>query len=53
MFLISAEIYIFGALIYIILGRGERQWWAGGEERVADETDNGDSLLINSGKQAV
>ena len=33
MFLLSAEIYIFGALVYLILGRGERQPWAGGEEK--------------------
>ena len=31
MFIIAAEVYIFGALIYIILGQGERQSWAGGE----------------------
>ena len=36
-FTIAAEIYIFGAILYIILGKGERQPWAGGgdEEGVA------------------
>ena len=29
-FIIAAEIYVFGAAMYIILGKGERQWWAGG-----------------------
>ncbi len=32
-FIISAEVYIFGALVYIILAKGERQWWTGGKER--------------------
>jgi len=27
-FIISAEIYIFGAIIFIILGSGEKQPWA-------------------------
>ena len=31
-FLISAEVYLFGAIIYLILGRGEKQWWADGVE---------------------
>ena len=29
---------MFGAIVYIILGRGERQWWAGGKEGVIEET---------------
>ena len=28
MFIVTAEIYLFGAAIYAILGRGERQWWS-------------------------
>ena len=30
MFIIAAEIYVFGAAVFVILGKGERQWWAGG-----------------------
>ena len=30
MFIIAAEIYIFGALVYIILGSGKKQPWADG-----------------------
>ena len=30
-FIIAAEIYVFGAVVYLILGRGERQTWAGGK----------------------
>ncbi len=33
MFIIAAEVYVFGAIVYIILGKGERQWWAGGERK--------------------
>jgi len=29
-FIIAAEIYIFGALVYIILGSGKKQPWADG-----------------------
>ena len=29
-FLISAEIYIFGALVFLILASGQKQWWADG-----------------------
>ena len=29
-FIIAAEIFVFGAIVYLILGKGERQWWAGG-----------------------
>ena len=30
MFFISAEIYIFGAIIYLILGSGKKQPWGDG-----------------------
>ena len=30
MFIISAEVYIFGAIIFLILASGEKQWWADG-----------------------
>ena len=29
----TAEVYIFGALVYLILGSGELQWWADGIPR--------------------
>ncbi len=31
MFILSAEIYIFGMLIYLILGSGQEQPWAQGK----------------------
>jgi len=31
-FIIAAEIYVFGAIAYLILGSGEKQWWADGVE---------------------
>ena len=30
MFIITAEIYLFGACIYTVLGDGKKQWWADG-----------------------
>ena len=32
-FLISAEIYVFGAIVYFILGSGHKQWWADGVDK--------------------
>lgn len=29
-FILAAEIYVFGAFIYLILASGEKQWWANG-----------------------
>ena len=46
-FLLSAEVYMFGALIYIILGRGERQWWA------ADTSADTDGDLTRSTTVAI
>lgn len=41
MFLIAAEVYAFGAIIFMILGKGERQWWAGGpQDNVSAATDH-------------
>ena len=31
-FLITAEVYVFGAIMYLILASGEKQWWADGVE---------------------
>ena len=50
MFIITAEIYIFGALVYIILGRADRQRWAGGDHvriKVAKKTAAGNKELAN------
>ncbi len=33
MFIVAAEVYVFGAILYVILAEGKRQWWAGGERR--------------------
>ena len=33
-FIIAAEIYLFGAVVYLILGEGKRQWWAGGSKGI-------------------
>ena len=30
MFFLSAELYAFGAIIFLILGTGNKQWWADG-----------------------
>ena len=32
-FIISAEVYVFGAIVYLILASGEKQWWADGVQR--------------------
>ena len=29
-FILAAEIYLFGGAIYLILADGEKQWWADG-----------------------
>ncbi len=29
-FMVSAEIYIFGIIVYLLLGSGEKQYWADG-----------------------
>ena len=43
-FIIAAEVYLFGAVVYLILGEGKRQWWAGGtngieSKRMEDKED--------------
>ena len=50
-FILAAEIYIFGALIFLILGRGERQWWAreSKEERTVLFDDKVKLLTNNDG----
>ena len=30
MFIVAAEIYFFGAIAYVIMASGEKQWWADG-----------------------
>ena len=44
MFIIAAEIYVFGALAYLLLGNGEKQWWADGVEH----GDNKKTVQISS-----
>ena len=45
-FIISAEVYIFGAIMYIILGKGERQWWAKGDTLPTSRTENYTNSII-------
>ena len=37
MFIIAAEIYVFGALVFLILGSGEKQPWADGPQKSTEE----------------
>ena len=46
MFIISAEVYVFGAIVYLILASGEKQWWADG---VRKKTMNYSQLEPSSG----
>lgn len=32
-FIVAAEIYLFGAIVYAILARGDEQWWADGAKK--------------------
>ncbi len=48
--MITAEIYIFGAVIYIIFGRGERQSWAGGEKEKKQNWRNWFTMETFNGK---
>jgi ACS family sodium-dependent inorganic phosphate cotransporter-like MFS transporter 5 len=43
-FLIAAEIYLFGCAVYVILGDGEKQWWADGVNRREEITDSSTSI---------
>ena len=44
MFIIAAEVRIFGALAYLLLGSGKKQWWADGVER----GDNKKTIQVSS-----
>ncbi|XP_065843594.1 vesicular glutamate transporter 3-like [Oscarella lobularis] len=46
-FYLGAEIQIFGALIFLILGSGEEQWWANGTSMPESQTS---SLSLPHGK---
>ena len=35
-FVLTAEIYVFGSLVYLLLGSGKTQWWAEGCEQRDD-----------------
>ena len=39
-FIIAAEINIFGAIIYLLFAKGERQWWAGGRTAADDNINS-------------
>ncbi|XP_065897728.1 sialin-like [Dysidea avara] len=43
-FIIAAEVYVFGTIIYLLLGSGEKQWWADGVEH----GDNKKTIQISS-----
>ncbi|XP_065897726.1 sialin-like isoform X2 [Dysidea avara] len=43
-FIIAAQIYVFGALAYLLLGSGEKQWWADG----VAHGDNKKTIQISS-----
>jgi ACS family sodium-dependent inorganic phosphate cotransporter-like MFS transporter 5 len=40
-FFLSAEIYVFGALIFLILASGEKQWWADGPPTDSESLEYG------------
>ena len=42
-FIVSAEVYIFGTLMYLILGSGRQQWWADGVPRNKNKKKNSSS----------
>ena len=43
-FIVSAEVQIFGTIVYLILAQGGRQWWAGGGDR--SSAANQDDTLV-------
>ncbi len=55
-FIIAAEVYLFGAAIYAILGDGKKQWWADGDRRKlkhqidlpSHHTDHSDDTITGS-----
>lgn len=40
MFYITAEVYIFGVIIYLLLGSGDLQPWAKGDYQQMTDNDN-------------
>ena len=44
-FILAAEIYVFGALVYVILGRGDKQWWAEGVTVNAKDYEEKEHLM--------
>ncbi|XP_065843595.1 sialin-like [Oscarella lobularis] len=36
-FYLAAEIYVFGAIVFLILASGNLQWWAGGIKKLKDD----------------
>ena len=50
-FVIAAEVYLFGACIYLILADGKKQWWADGvtkHSHTALLSSTDDHIAINS-----
>lgn len=42
--MLAAEIYLFGAAIYLILGDGKKQYWADGVGHERTSTTNDDEI---------
>lgn len=45
--MVAAEIYLFGAIAYIILGSGEKQPWANGNHKKLNDEDEELNVLHN------
>ena len=50
-FIIAAEVYIFGALVYLILAEGTKQWWADGVKRARSSEDE-DEIIVSQKQKA-
>ena len=50
-FIIAAEVYIFGALVYLILAEGTKQWWADGVKRARSGEDE-DEIIVSQKQKA-
>ena len=52
MYIIAAEVYVFGAIVYAILGEGRRQHWAGGEKDVGVAREGEKDLGVAGEREA-
>ena len=50
-FIITAEIYVFGALVFLILASGEKQPWADGPQESTKEQSTKSSSLTETESQ--